>query len=1232
MKKASVHYNWLRLIEVSGPFVSATALDEAFPNGLDGLDKSVKRQLSRYYDEWLEAMETNSPYFEQLHEAWCEAILRKGLEFCENDLESANSYVAKDDAGIGTFTADKVLKDDAGKPLFFVKFLSPKVRPGDRDVSDDWKDSCIEKMTRLCRMHDVRVGLVTNGEQWVLVNAAPGGSLSGSATWHARLWFQEDETLRAFISLLGFRRFVGAPKKRLPYLLDESLKHLEEVTDTLGKQVMAAVEVLLEGFDRADLDANRTLLADVAPQELYEASLTVMMRLIFLLCAEERGLMLLGEKKYDDVYAVSTLRNKLEKDADRYGPQVLERRFDAWARLLSVFRAVFAGIDHSQLKLAAMGGSLFDPDKYPFLEGRSKGERWRIDNPPPLPIDNRTVLHLLESLQVLNHKNGAIQLSFRSLDVEQIGYIYEGLLEFTAKKASETLVGLKGDKSHLNPEIALSELESLAMDSKEKLFARVKELTGRSALEREYTRETDESLMPQLVKVCRGDESLKSRILPYLNWIRLSAWGEPVVYHKDSFYVTEGTDRRSSGTHYTPKTLTEMIVREALEPVVYDGPAKGTPRVEWKLKSPAELLDLKVCDPAMGSGAFLVQACRYLGDRLVESWAAADKDGKAVASNGTVTEFPPNDPMSNLLDDRICEARRLVAEKCLYGVDINPLAVELAKLSLWLVTISKGRPFGFLDHNLKSGDSLLGVSDIKQLIQFRMKPSSAPFGNLLTTKIESAVAEALVEREAIRAGRSRDIKDISLLQQHYRKSEELTRRIKEYADFFIGEVLVAGKPGKKNDAKLDAAAMEGADLIDGDTLNVVYLHNRTKANLAYDLPAGQTAPRRPFHWAIEFPEVFAQGGFNAIVGNPPYVNAVTLSSGDNKRSILKDFYQAWYKTAKGSFDLYIPFYERSLSLIKNYGIVGLLIPNKVLSIDYAESLRALVLEIGSVKTILDFSKGHYFQASVYTVALISIKNVNVDTLVRIPQSEIVVKVSKQLLQSVPDHLWGFVITGESDLFVRLLENTVPLSSVAMASGTATVSEAYEIAPLIVENKSPNQDIPKGFVKFIVSGNIRGGYTTWGCDKVQYLKHSYAKPIVQVSRLPTNRAKQAIQTKIAISGLASRPTAFFDEYGTYYPGKSTVIITAGSKALLARLTTLLNSKIGRIIYHAQYGSLSLQGGYMRFGPPQLNRFPIPAGFELLSQELTDTELCKLYGVSEDEIDNANKKLDEEVNYA
>ena len=588
------------------------------------------------------------------------------------------------------------------KPVMFIKVLPVSVKPEDRDTSDDWKDSVIEKMTRLCRAYEVRIGLVTNGEKWVVVNAATGGTLSGTATWYARLWFQEDTTLRAFLALLGYRRFVGAPKKRLPYLLDESLKHLEEVTDTLGKQVMTAVEVLMEGFDRADLDSGRTLLAGVSPATLYESALTVMMRLVFLLCAEERGLMLLGEKTYDDVYAVSTLRKKLEEESDKFGPQVLECRYDAWARLLGVFRFVYHGVSHQGLRFPAMGGSLFDPEKYPFLEG----------NPPPLPIDNRTVLLILESLQVLKHKDGAIPLSFRSLDVEQIGYIYEGLLEFTGARAEELLLGLKGDKNHQNPEISLAELESLRMDSEEKLIKYVADKTGRTAIAKEYATEPNLEYLPYLSKICRGDKSLEERILPFLNWLRTSEWGEPVVYHKGSFYVTEGRDRRSSGTHYTPKTLTEMIVKEALEPVVYDGPAKGASRAEWKLKSPDELLSLKICDPAMGSGAFLVQACRYLGDRLVESWAAAERDGKAIASNGTVTDFPPNDPMSEVLEDRLCEARRLVAERCLYGVDINPLAVELAKLSLWLVTISKGRPFGFLDHNLKSGDSLLGVSDI----------------------------------------------------------------------------------------------------------------------------------------------------------------------------------------------------------------------------------------------------------------------------------------------------------------------------------------------------------------------------------------------------------------------------------------------------------------------------------------------------------------------------------------
>ena len=221
-------------------------------------------------------------------------------------------------------------------------------------------------------------------------------------------------------------------------------------------------------------------MRDISPIELYEAGLTVMMRLVFLLCAEERGLLLLGTELYDQNYAVSTLRGQLASEADKHGAEILERRYDAWARILAVFRAVYGGIEHADLRLPALGGSIFDPDKYPFLEGRAKGTCWKECNPTPLPIDNRTVLLLLNSLQVLEQTGGAILLSYRALDVEQIGHIYEGLLEHTAARAPEITLGLAGSAKAKNPNIGLPELESLALDSEKKLIAKVKDVTGRS--------------------------------------------------------------------------------------------------------------------------------------------------------------------------------------------------------------------------------------------------------------------------------------------------------------------------------------------------------------------------------------------------------------------------------------------------------------------------------------------------------------------------------------------------------------------------------------------------------------------------------------------------------------------------------------------------------------------------------------------------------------------------------
>src|SRR5262249_34393728 len=202
------------------------------------------------------------------------------------------------------------------------------------------------------------------------------------------------------------------------------------------------------------------LLANVSDTVLYEAALTVMMRLVFLFSAEERDLLLLGDPLYDQFYAVSTLVAQLQEAADQHGEEVLERRLNAWVRLLSTFRAVYGGVQHERMKLPAYSGNLFDPDRFPFLEGRKLGTSWQDTPANPLPVNNRPVVHLLRSLQYVEMQGEARRLSFRALDIEQIGHVYEGLLDHTAKRATEPVMGLLGAKGR-EPELALAELERI---------------------------------------------------------------------------------------------------------------------------------------------------------------------------------------------------------------------------------------------------------------------------------------------------------------------------------------------------------------------------------------------------------------------------------------------------------------------------------------------------------------------------------------------------------------------------------------------------------------------------------------------------------------------------------------------------------------------------------------------------------------------------------------------------
>jgi hypothetical protein len=917
----SRNHEWLELIEVSGPFLALPVLRDAFPQGLEELDAHRAKRLRSAYEEWRDAVDSEDSDLERLHGAWIEEVLRTALQAEDSLLRRADGVPSAARVALPehdtTIVPDLALVDPTRSDTLL---LAVHVFAPDTDLVASMRfgglaSSPADRMAMYLRAAGCLLGVVTNGERWMVVHA-PVGQVATFASWYARLWGQEPETLRAFVSLLGVRRFFGLAQDRLPSLFERSLKHEDEVTDALGEQVRRAVEVLVQALDRADQDRNRELLRDVRPQEIYEAGLTVMMRLVFLLTAEERGLLLLGEPRYDSFYAVSTLRMQLRAENE----EILERRRSAWSRLLAVFRAVFGGIDHLTLHLPAMGGSLFDPDRFPFLEGRLKGSSWRHQPAAPLPIDDRTVLLLLEAIQIFEGRT----LSYRALDVEQIGHVYEGLLERTVTRVQDVTLELDGGAQAKDPRVTLGELESARLDGEGAIVALFVERTRRSesSIRNALTREVEMRLGARLLTACRGDVALRDRLEPCAWLLRADPWGYPLVHPKGAFVVVMGIDRRETGTHYTPKSLTEKIVEETLTPLVYDGPARGAPKESWMLKAPEQLLNLKVCDPAMGSGAFLVQACRFLSARLVEAWGIAETGGRVVDIEGRVHEPGTNvEPLPNGAEARAEEARRLVAERCLYGVDLNPLAVELAKLSLWLVTLAKGRPFGFLDHNLHHGDSLLGIDRLEQLTELTMSPSDQRQGRLFGKSVRQAVEDALSIRLQLREMPIRDIRDVETMASLDAEARAKLNVSERLADAFIATVFAA-ENGRVLESRLAAFASDADRASKASEETLSSLRHRADADLTADAPNGRTVA--PFHWPLEFPEVFerAERGFDALVGNPPFMGGRIIG----RR--LGETYQEYLKLVRnnvvGSPDLCAYFFLRAFALVRSFGHVGLL--------------------------------------------------------------------------------------------------------------------------------------------------------------------------------------------------------------------------------------------------------------------------------------------------------------------
>ncbi len=754
-------------------------------------------------------------------------------------------------------------------------------------VTGPWDYPPAAKFDRLLRHVRVPIGLLTNRREVRLIYA-PHGESSGSLT------FRIDDMaavggrpiLDAFVMLLSAQRFFAAARERqLPALLADSRRRQANVTNELADQVFLALEILLRGFEAAAERDGTRVLDEAALQEddhLYGGLLTVLLRLVTLLYAEDKGMLPVEHPLYQEHLSVFGLFEQLQGDAGLH-PDSMARRFGAWDRLLALFRAVHSGVRHGDLHLPPRRGELFDPDAYPFLEGWSSGGSAPFDDERRAAvrvpsIDDGTLYEVLRRLVFLQGQ----RLSYSSLDVEQIGSVYERLMGYHVERVFESAVCLRPNRVWLTAGEVLKQPAS-------RRAKWLKEETGLQKAQAER--------LAGVVQAATAPEG----VLAALETVKIRGTGRA---RPGQLVIQPGEERRRTSSHYTPKSLTGPIVRRTLEPLLA---AMGP-------EPPSELiLSLRVCDPAMGSGAFLVEACRYLADQLVAAWT---REGRAelVAS--------PHEDVN-------LHARRLVAQTCLYGVDKNRLAAGLAKISLWLETMARDLPFTFLDHALRHGDSLVGLT-FEQIRGFHWQPG-ANF-DFASKELDSALEEAIADRREIQelaADPSPEAQNQKEWLLHNAQTTLL--RVRVIADLIAGAFFAAENDRERKKELGRRLQLVTEWLKDGDR------------DIPSELLTMQEEIRKRipvFHWMLEFPEVFyakrpdpLDGGrlngaawMDAFVGNPPFLGGKRISTE------LGDIYGDWLTQLHDSGkngDLCAHFFRRAGILVGSHGAIGLLATNTI---------------------------------------------------------------------------------------------------------------------------------------------------------------------------------------------------------------------------------------------------------------------------------------------------------------
>ena len=836
----------------------------------------------------------------------------------------------------------------------------------------------VSQMLGWLRAGNDHLALVTNGRQWRLLFA--GLDFDAWCEWDLELWFEHGELapqVTALRTLLSPKLWTPESEDADAPLLQairDTRKGQAELSEVLGERVREAVELLIQGHG----EALKEQCGDVDPADIYRAACRVAMRLVVILFAESRELLPRDNSLYHESYGLNGLLEQLERAATRTG--ALAGRLGAWPRVLALFRLVRDGSHHPDLPVTAYGGDLFAPGWRDAAEGLSRAlsvfESACFQTESRV-LPDRDVYEMLKlltrtTMRIRQGRGGTrivVPVDFSDLSSEYIGILYEGLLDYELKTApsGDPVIFLSvGDQ----PALPLSRLEAMDDRALKALFESLKksgstavdDASSRADQKQRSQQKTEDQPQPPATEN-DGPEPTGGPDIRQENRTRAEVWARRaalaaglvrkprgrdtperrlafesrlgakarqlvgrIVLPGEWYLVRWGGTRKGSGSFYTRPGLAVPTVQRTLRPLAYDPPG-GTdgkpdpdaPTPKWTPRLPEQILALKVCDPACGSGTFPLAALRFLTEALYASLqhhGRIEPDGERalVRLLGIGGEHPETSHGPRLDDELIpCppedehfESRlkavlhRHVVERCIYAVDLDPLAVELCRLSLWIETMDRNLPFGFLDHKIKCGNALIGA----WFDQFRHYPVMAWKNreggdknhnngvhfqkNARTRRIKDFVKGKLTpDLRDLLDGRPLYQADLLaksvaahkdafavLSRMHAMPVQDTAERARHYREHFLGS---PSWRSLKHAMDLWCACwFWPAEEIENAPLPSTFAEPEEETRAVADRIA---AEMRFLHWEWEFPDVFhrERTGFDAILGNPPWDIAKPIS-------------------------------------------------------------------------------------------------------------------------------------------------------------------------------------------------------------------------------------------------------------------------------------------------------------------------------------------------------------------